>query len=82
MEEGDCGGKCVVVINDIGQVGHGLVAFIERGRKDFVTGSHVLGRVDYVKGPLPAIAEDTLVLMRFARNIEKERGGTHSGSSS
>lgn len=60
VEEGDCGGKFIVVINDIGEVGHGFMAFIDRGRKGFVIGSHVLGGIDYVKGPLPTITENDI----------------------
>jgi hypothetical protein len=36
------------------------MAFIDRGRKGFVIGSHVLGGIDYVKGPLPTITENDI----------------------
>lgn len=33
VEKDDGGGKGVVVFDYIGEVGHGFVAFVERGRK-------------------------------------------------
>lgn len=43
------------MINDIGEVGHGFMAFVHGGREDFVTGSHSLGGINGIDSPLPTI---------------------------
>lgn len=57
VEEGDCGGEVVVVVDHVGEVGHGLVAFVEGGGEGVGVGARFLGGVDDVDCSLPAIAE-------------------------
>lgn len=54
MEEGDGGREGVVVIDDVGEVGHRLVAFIEGCFQFMFVGGGRSGRIDDVECPLPA----------------------------
>lgn len=55
VEKDDGGGKGVVVIDYIGEVGHGFVAFVERGRQGVGVQSCFVRGVDNVDCPLPAV---------------------------
>lgn len=52
MEEGNCGRELVVVVDYVGEVGHGLVAFIY-GRGECVLALGGTGRVNRVYRALP-----------------------------
>ena len=59
VQEGECSGEGVVVVDYVGQVGHAFAAFVEGGCEDWVgvqgRGGYGLGGwIDDVKGALPA----------------------------
>lgn len=53
MKEDDGGGESVVMVNDIGQIGHGFMAFVDWGGEDVRIGASFLGGIDDVDGALP-----------------------------
>jgi hypothetical protein len=55
VEKGDGGGEGVVVVDYVGEVGHGLVAFVQRGGELLVVCDGCFGRVDGVDCALPAV---------------------------
>lgn len=55
MEEGDGGGEGVVVVDQVGEVGHGLVAFVQRGGELLGVCDGCFGGVDGVDCALPAV---------------------------
>lgn len=53
VEEGDCGREVVVVVDEVGEVGHRLVALVKRGFKFvFVVGGGSRG-IYNIEGSLP-----------------------------
>ena len=54
VQEGEGGGEVGVIVNYVGEVGHGFVAFVEGGGE--VVGDSIGGRVDGVYCCLPAEA--------------------------
>lgn len=55
------------MIDQIGEVGHGLVALVCRGHENFVIDSSSGGGIDDVNGPLPTIE------WMFASALAEER---------
>lgn len=55
VEEGDCGGEVVVVVDYVGEIGHGFVAFVEWGHQGVGVRSCFSRGVDNVDCALPAV---------------------------
>lgn len=87
VEEGDGGWEAVVVVDDVGQVGHGLVALVDGSGERVGVLDGGIGWVDGVDSALPT--EETTDAMSIDISYElvetTEEGSaefTYSGSSS
>jgi hypothetical protein len=55
VNEGDSGGKVVVMVYQISKVRHGLMAFVEGCLESIIVGECSFGRVHYIYSSLPAV---------------------------
>lgn len=62
VEEGDSRGKVFVVVNHVGQIGHGLMAFVEGSREHLAVRSRNAGGVHDVDCTLPTVFQQGIAL--------------------
>lgn len=86
MEEGDGGWEAVVVVDDVGQVGHGLVALVDGSDERVGVLDGGIGWVDGVDSALPTEETTDAMSIYISYELAERREGnaefTYSGSSS
>ena len=80
VEEDEGGGQVGVVIDDVGEVGHGFSAFVHGARESCVGGVGG-GGVDAVDGRLPAVLKLYISKHRQAGMMLREREPVHTRAS-
>lgn len=63
VEEGDSRGKVLVVVDHVGQIGHGLMAFVEGSREHLAVRSRNAGGVHDVDRTLPTVFQQGIIAL-------------------
>lgn len=84
VEEGYGRGKVFVVVDHVGQIGHGLMAFVEGSREHLAVVSRDAGRVHDVDRTLPTVFQQRIIVLDDIQGIINRAvvWCTYSGSSS